>query len=567
MFRCIRPSLISLKGVDFLRNRFTNKGTAFTLAERDHLGVRGLLPPQVENLTQQMDRYWTQFNLLESDINRYQLLRGILDTNVTLYYGLIDRHLNETLPIIYTPTVGEVCQKYGALYQKDHGLYISTGDIGHIRNILESRKSNAVDIIVVTDGSRILGLGDLGANGMGISIGKCSLYVAGAGIQPRRVLPVLLDCGTNNNTLKNDPLYLGQRIHRVDDETFYTLMDEFMEAASKRWPSAVIQFEDFSNNHCFEVLSRYQNKYRCFNDDIQGTGAVIASGVVNAMILSEVKDHRILVFGAGSAAIGVVNSIADLCVAKFGMSRKELIDNVYLMDSKGLVSKNRGDVLQKHKIPFARDDVPDSELPNVKTVMDTVKYCKPTILLGLGGVGRVFNEEMICYMQTYIDTPIIFPLSNPTSKAEVDPADAYKWTNGKAIVASGSPFPQTIINSRICRPSQGNNMYIFPGVGLGVSIAQPDCISDAVFVAASKKLCEIVSLSTIRSEGILYPYLDEIRNVSKHIAVAVIRQIQEEKQAKANLPENIPDLYKLVEDKMWVCEYPPSDLYMNSGKK
>eukprot|EP00758_Cryptobia_borreli_P007892 Tbor_TRINITY_DN5337_c3_g4::TRINITY_DN5337_c3_g4_i4::g.4233::m.4233 len=556
MFRCIRPSLISLKGVDFLRNRFTNKGTAFTLAERDHLGVRGLLPPQVENLTQQMDRYWTQFNLLESDINRYQLLRGILDTNVTLYYGLIDRHLNETLPIIYTPTVGEVCQKYGALYQKDHGLYISTGDIGHIRNILESRKSNAVDIIVVTDGSRILGLGDLGANGMGISIGKCSLYVAGAGIQPRRVLPVLLDCGTNNNTLKNDPLYLGQRIHRVDDETFYTLMDEFMEAASKRWPSAVIQFEDFSNNHCFEVLSRYQNKYRCFNDDIQGTGAVVAAGFYNAMKISCVDplNQRIVVFGAGSAAAGVVNSIADLVAYRNDISKADVLKVFYLVDTKGLVTKTRGDTLQAHKIPLARDDVSAEVSMTLKSLEDVIKFVKPTAFLGLGGVGPVLTQDMVEIMQNATTRPIIFPLSNPTSKAEVLPSQAYEWTNGNAIVASGSPFPETVINGKSLKPSQGNNMYVFPGLGLGVSLAKPKHIDDELILIAS--CCLQAQLTEVdAAKGALYPPLNEIRTVSKKIAVAVIQKCQKDGTGGKDLPTSDAELEEFVNEAMWSPVY------------
>ena len=565
MRRC--NTVLGLKGVDFLRNRFTNKGTAFSSEEREALGVRGLLPPQVETLSDQMDRYYSQFNLLDSPINRYQLLRGILDSNVTLYYALLNRYLKETLPIIYTPTVGEACQKYGSLYQKDHGLYISTEDIGRVADLVSNSRKSNIDVIVVTDGSRILGLGDLGANGMGISIGKCSLYVAGAGVHPGRVLPVMLDCGTNNEHLKNDPLYLGQRVSRVPDETFYGLLDEFMEAASKQWPNAVIQFEDFSNNHCFDMLERYQNKYRCFNDDIQGTGAVVSAGFVNAMRLSKNQDHKIVVFGAGSAASGVVNSIADLVTQTFKMERQEVIDRVYLVDSKGLVTKNRGDKLQKHKIPFAREDVPESESANLRTLEQVVKYVKPTALLGLAGVGPVFTEDIVKFMHSYCDRPIVFPLSNPTSKAECDARDAYRWTNGDAIVASGSPFPEVVVNGKICKPSQGNNMYIFPGIGLGVSIAQPKTISNEVLVEASRKLCEMISVSQMESQNILYPPLDEIRYVSKHIAVAIIRHLQKTGEATTKLPDNYPDILKLVDRHMYQPVYPDAASYIAAGRK
>ena len=565
MRRC--NTLLGMKGVDFLRNRFTNKGTAFTAEEREALGVRGLLPPQVETLPDQMDRYYSQFNLLESPINRYQLLRGILDTNVTLYYGLLNRHLTETLPIIYTPTVGEACQKYGSLYQKDHGLYISTEDIGHVADLVSNSRKSDIDVIVVTDGSRILGLGDLGANGMGISIGKCSLYVAGAGVHPGRVLPVMLDCGTNNELLKNDPLYLGQRISRVPDRTFYELLDEFMEAASKQWPKAVIQFEDFSNNHCFDMLERYRDKYRCFNDDIQGTGAVVSAGFVNAMRLSKNQDHRIVVFGAGSAAAGVVSSIADLCCLTFKMDRQEVLNRVYLVDSKGLVTTTRGDTLQKHKIPFAHSDIPAEECVNLKSLEQVVKYVKPTALLGLGGVGPVFTEDIVKFMHSYCERPIVFPLSNPTSKAECDPRDVYRWTNGDAIVASGSPFPEVVCNGKICKPSQGNNMYIFPGIGLGVSIAQPKVITNDLLVEASRKLCEMISVGQMESQSILYPPLDEIRHVSKHIAVAIVRYLQKTGEATANLPDNYPDVLKLVDKRMYQPVYPDSAMYLAAGRK
>ena len=567
MRRCY--SLLNTKGVDFLKNRFTNKGTAFTLEERDALGVRGLLPPQEETIHDQMDRYYTQFQLLNYPINKYQLLRGIMDTNITLYYSLLSRNLKEMLPIIYTPTVGEACQKYGALYQRDHGVYVSSTDAGQVRNILSNSRKKEVHVIVVTDGSRILGLGDLGANGMGISIGKCSLYVAGAGVHPGKVLPVMIDCGTNNEQLKNDPLYLGQRVSRVDDATFFSLMDEFMDSVKSLWPSATIQFEDFSNNHCFDMLERYQKNYRCFNDDIQGTGAVVSAGFLNAIQLSgtDPKDHRILVFGAGSAAVGVVSNIAELCALKYQLTTKDILDQVFLVDTQGLVTASRPGKLQKHKVPFARKEVTVEQNLGLKDLFDIIKFVKPTAILGLGGSGPVFTEDMIKFMMTYCERPIVFPLSNPSSKAEIIPSDAYKWSNGKAIVASGSPFPECIVDGKLCRPSQGNNMYIFPGVGLGCSLAQPKYIPSEVLLEAAMKLSGMVSSTKLEADGGLYPPIDEIRNVSKHIAVSVIQKIQSLKLDTAKLPTNGPDLLKLIDRSMWTPQYPPSSLYLNAGKK
>ncbi|CUG78638.1 malic enzyme, putative [Bodo saltans] len=557
-----------LRGVDFLKNRFTNKGTAFTLEERDHLGVTGLLPPAVESISDQIDRYWSQFNLLDQPINKYQLLRGLLDTNTTLYYALGLKYVKDILPIIYTPTVGEACQKYGALYQRDNGVYISSTYAGQIRSVLANTRKRAVDIIVVTDGSRILGLGDLGANGMGISIGKCSLYVLGGGISPSRVLPVMIDVGTNNESLKSDPLYLGNRISRVADEEFYAVMDEFMASVKDLWPEAVVQFEDFSNNHCFDMLTRYQEKYRCFNDDIQGTGAVVSAGFINAIALANLppKDHRLLVFGAGSAAAGVVQAISDLSVSKFGITKEDVKKQVYLVDSQGLVSNNREGRLQKHKVQWARDDTPADKANALKSLWDVVQYVKPTALLGLGGVGPVFTEEIVKFMTTYCSRPIIFPLSNPSSKAEILPSDAYKWSNGKAIVASGSPFPDTTVNGKVYRPSQGNNMYIFPGVGLGCTIALPATIPQELLVVASKRLTDMVG-SALESQQTLYPPINEIRNVSKNIAVAVIQECQRLGIATTKLPDSPQELMKLVDRRMYAPKYPDEAYYMKGKRK
>ncbi|CCW62514.1 unnamed protein product [Phytomonas sp. EM1] len=568
MFRSlIRRSNVAkppTRGLEFLQNRFTNKGTAFSLKERKALGLEGVLPPAVETLDTQVKRCWHQFKLLNQPINRYQLLRGILDKNATLYYAVLMHNLSETLPVVYTPTVGEVCQRYGELYQNDHALYLDLKSKGNVSGLVKNLGMKDVDIIVVTDGSRILGLGDLGCNGVGISIGKSSLYVAGAGLQPSRVLPVVLDVGTNTDKIRENPFYFASRQKRCGDAEFYGLMDEFMEAVTKQWPGAVVQFEDFSNNHCFNILSRYQEKYRCFNDDIQGTGAVIAAGFLNAVKLSKMspKDHRIIFVGAGSAATGVAQSMADLAALKYGGNAEDYKGNFYFIDSKGLVTNTRGDKLDAHKVSWARKDISAEDNQKLKTLDDVVKRVKPTALIGLGGVPSVFTEGIIKFMTTYCERPIVFPLSNPTSQAEVTPDEAYRWTNGKAIIASGSPFPETVLDGKTLKPSQGNNLYVFPGIGLGCCIAAPSHIPQGTLVAAASALSDLVTPEELE-KGLLYPSIDEVREVSAHVAVACIQHLQSVGLAKAGLPTEKDALLKHVLDAMWVPEYLPEEYYLS----
>ncbi|KAK7194188.1 malic enzyme [Novymonas esmeraldas] len=562
MVRLMEVSKRPVRGVDYLRNRFTNKGTAFTATERTHMNVEGLLPPSVETLDDQVERYWDQLNRFSEPINRYQLLRTVQDTNVTLFFAIVTRYLKQTLPIVYTPTVGEACQRYGDLYQKDHGLYLDVSNKGNVRKMIQNLRKPNIDVVVITDGSRILGLGDLGANGIGISIGKCSLYVAAGGLRPSRVLPVVMDVGTNNIELRNNPLYLGVRKPRCSEADFYGLLDEFMEAAKDAWPSAVIQFEDFSNNHCFDILERYQNKYRCFNDDIQGTGAVISAGFRAAVKLSKIplSEQRILFFGAGSAATGVAESIADLA-AETGAKREEIKRCTYFVDSKGVVATNRGDTLAKHKLDWARTDIPDADIGALKTLDDAVRYVRPTALIGLGATGNAFSREIIEFVHSYCPHPIIFPLSNPSSKAEVVPANAYKWTNGDAIIAAGSPFPETVVNGRTLHPSQGNNLYIFPGVGLGCCLAQPPYIPQEVLVAAAACLSTLATPDDL-ARGQLYPPIEDVRRVSREVAVACIQKLQAMGLAKEDLPDNRPDLMRLVKKSLWEPNYLPDSYYL-----
>ena len=540
-----------------LVNRYFNKGTAFTEQERRDLGILGRLPPRVETLEEQVARAMDQLEKFEKPIEKYAHLNAIHATNVTLYYSILQTYPEKMLPIVYTPTVGEACQKFGSIFVRERGLYLASCYTKEFQAAIHDSRYTDVDIIVVTDGSRILGLGDLGANGMGISVGKCSLYVVGAGLRPRRVLPVLLDCGTNTESIRTDPFYLGQPIPRVDDETFYASLDHFMEAASKQWPKAVIQFEDFSNNHCFDMLERYRDKYRCFNDDIQGTGAVVSAGFVRGMEASGIAppQHKVVVFGAGSAAAGVVDSICQLVSYRSGVSQDDVRKCFYFVDTKGLVTTTRGDTLQAHKVPFARTDVSAEESKKLTTLRDVVNFVKPTAFLGLGGVGPVLDKEMVEVMMTVTEKPLVFPLSNPTSKAECDPRDVYQWTNGNAIIASGSPFPAITVNGKICKPSQGNNLYVFPGLGLGVSLAQPKVISDELILATSARLQDLLSPED-RAEGALYPSLSRIRWVSEEIAMAVIEKCQEKGTIGAtDVPTNKDELRAYVQARMWQPVY------------
>jgi len=552
-------------GVFFLRNRFYNKGTAFSEEERDLFHMHGRLPTAVETLEDQVARTTDQFHRLERRINRYQFLRTLQDNNNTLYYATILKSLPDTLPIIYTPTVGEACQQFGSLYMRDHGMYISYKDRGNIRNILTQGLKKNVEIIVITDGSRILGLGDLGVNGMGIPIGKCSLYVAGAGIDPRRCLPIMLDVGTNRESLRNDEVYLGLREPRQPDSVFYEVFDEFMSSVKEVFPRALVQFEDFSNNHCFEILSRYRENQLCFNDDIQGTGTVVSAGIVNAIRLSgiPVKDHRFLFFGAGSAAIGVASSIARLIDYREKIPEEEFRKQFSFFDLSGMLCTSRDVPAMGFQEKFARDDITRDQHNEIKTLQDAFEFVKPTIFIGLSGAGRVMTEEMVKEMMKYSKRPIIFPLSNPTSQAEADASEVYRWSNGTAIVASGSPFPTVFLNEKPHTPSQGNNFYAFPGIGLGSIMCGATKITDKMLTAASNAIAETTTDGELHSKGLLYPPITQIRDVSSRVTAAVIQQAQCDGVATIELLTNKPDLARMARQSMWVPKYETTEFLKN----
>lgn len=537
-----------------LRNSVVNKSTAFTKEERRKLGIMGLLPPCVETLEEQVKRAEMQLRAFRTPIEKHVYLASLLERNETLFYKLLLSNLEEIMPLIYTPTVGEACKEFCHIFRCATGMYISHEDREDIERTIDNWPY-VPDIIVVTDGSRILGLGDLGANGMGIPIGKLSLYVAGAGFHPARTLPVQLDVGTNNEELLNDPLYLGSRHKRIRGPEFYSLVDRFINAVVRKWPDVLIQFEDFSNDVCFELLDKYKNKVLCFNDDIQGTGAVICSGFINAVRLSSIpgKEHRLVFYGAGSAGVGVADQIVSVLMQLEGLTREEARKRFWFVDSKGLVCTSRPDYpnMPSFKKDYARTDV---DTP-IRGLLDIVKYVKPTGIIGLSGQGQAFTEDVIREVSRNTPKPIIFALSNPTSNSECTAQQAYEWTNGAAIFASGSPFaPVTLADGRVCTPGQGNNMYIFPGLGLGTVISKSRHVSDNMVLAAAKELANCLTDEDL-AQGRLYPRLTEIRAISTRIANAVAKTAVEEGLSRVADPP--ADWTERIRDYMYIPQYHP----------
>ena len=542
------PLQVIVRGTDILNEPLLNKGTAFTNEEREQLGLRGLVPPKVTAIDEQVLRVLENFRRKTDPLEKFIYLTSLHDRNETLYYKVLTENLMEMTPIVYTPVVGAACQQYGHIYRKNRGMYISLDDKDHIRSMLDNWKQDEIDIIVISDGSRILGLGDLGANGMGIPIGKLALYVAGGGIYPCKTLPILLDAGTNNQALLDDPLYLGLHQKRGDDEEYYNLVDEFVDAVQDRWPKALIQWEDFTNDHAFPLLNKYRDKVLCFNDDIQGTGAVALSGLLGGMRMKSenLADQRIIFYGAGSAAVGIADMIVAGIVEESGMTETDARKLFWLIDSQGLVVKNGSRPLQDHKIPYARD------AEQIKTLLEVIKAVKPTILVGVSGQGQAFTEEVVKEMLNYSEQPIIFALSNPTSKSECSAEQAYSWTDGKVIFASGSPFDPVRMKGKIYVSGQGNNMFIFPGVGLGASLCQATKVTDAMFYAAAKTLAEMVTDEEL-ALGTVYPDLRKIRKISATIAAGICEMAFENGLARIERPENIA---AFIEKRMFQPEYP-----------
>ncbi|MFC1547855.1 NAD-dependent malic enzyme [Candidatus Neomarinimicrobiota bacterium] len=541
-----KGSEITMRGVQILNDPRLNKGTAFTPEERDNLGLRGLLPPQFIPIEEQLERVRENYGHKKNDLDKFIYLIGLLDRNETLFYRLLQENLEELMPIIYTPTVGLACQKYSRIFRRPRGLCITLKDKGRIDQLLSNWPYQDIRITVFTDGERILGLGDLGLNGIGIPVGKLSLYVAAAGIDPSMTLPVVLDVGTDNEELRQDPLYLGLDHPRERGKIYDDLIDEFIHAVRNRWPKCILQFEDFGNKNAFRLLEKYRDTAPVLNDDIQGTGAVILAGLLGALRITKQKisDQRIVFLGAGEAGIGIAEAIMT-ALTEEGLSDEEAKERFWHVDSKGLVTHARPGELEPHKLLFARHN------PPIDTLGSVVEQVRPTILLGVSGKPGLFNEMLVRSMASNIERPIIFALSNPTSKAECTAEQAYRWTDGKAIYASGSPFDPVTLKGRFFRPGQGNNAYIFPGVGLGAIITGATKITHSMFNAAAKALACSVS-DELLEEVSVYPRQSEIKKVSMDIAAAVAREAYSLGLNSEPVPD---DLEGHIQNFVWKPEY------------
>ena len=507
---------IELTGFDVLLNPAMNKGTAFTEEERERYKLRGLLPPRVSAPDVQLHRALENMRRKYYDIERYIYLSALQSRNERLYYRAIMEHIEEVMPIIYTPTVGQACKEFAAIFRQPKGMYITSKDRGSVRDILPNWPMQDVRVIVVTDGERILGLGDLGANGMGIPIGKLALYVACGGIQPHQCLPVLLDVGTNNEELLHDPLYLGLNQHRVSGDEYDELVDEFIQAVQEAYPKALIQFEDFLTPNAYRLLNKYRDRILCFNDDIQGTAAVALAGVYASTRISGLRfsDLRIMFLGAGSAATGIADLIV-FALQQEGLGESEARQRLWFVDVNGLVVKSRDDLME-HNLPYAHDH-------DTTDFINAIKQIRPQVLIGATGAPGTFTQPVLELMADINERPAIFALSNPTSRAECTAQQAYEWTRGRAIFTSGSPFPEVTINGKSFKPGQGNNAYIFPGIGLGAVVSEASRITEDMFLVAAKKLAQLVGEEDL-AVGSIYPPLNSIRSASLEIAAEVAEQ-------------------------------------------
>uniref|UniRef100_A0A8D3E9I6 Malic enzyme n=1 Tax=Scophthalmus maximus TaxID=52904 RepID=A0A8D3E9I6_SCOMX len=494
-------------------------GMAFTLEERLQLGIHGLLPPCFLSQDVQVLRVMKSYETRTNPLDKYILLMTLQDRNEKLFYRLLTSDIEEFMPIVYTPTVGLACQQYGLAFRRPRGLFITIHDRGHIATMLNSWPEEDIKAIVVTDGERILGLGDLGGYGMGIPVGKLALYTACGGVRPQQCLPVLLDVGTDNQTLLDDPLYIGLKHKRIRGKEYDDLIDEFMQAVTDKYGmNCLIQFEDFANTNAFRILNKYRHRYCTFNDDIQGTASVAVAGILAALKITKNKllDHTFVFQGAGEAALGIAHLLI-MAMAKEGVTREEAAKRIWMVDSKGLIVKGRGN-LNHEKEEFAHD------YPHLKTLEEVVHTIKPSAIIGVAAIGGAFTEKIITDMASFNERPIIFALSNPTSKAECTAEQCYNLTEGRGIFASGSPFDKvTLADGRTFYPGQGNNAYVFPGVALGVIACRVRHISDDVFLTTAEAIADMVTEEHL-AEGRLFPPLSTIREVSFKIAVKVATQ-------------------------------------------
>ncbi|KAM3366112.1 hypothetical protein ACQJBY_009363 [Aegilops geniculata] len=543
---CHRPVVLHKRGPDILHDPWFNRGTAFSMTERDRLGLRGLLPPSVVSSQQQIDRFMGDLKRLEQNardgpsdtyqLAKWRILNRLHDRNETMYYKVLIDNIEEYAPIVYTPTVGAVCQNYSGLFRRPRGMYFSAEDRGEMMSMVYNWPADQVDMIVVTDGSRILGLGDLGVQGIGIAIGKLDLYVAAAGINPQRVLPVMIDVGTNNEKLLKDPLYLGLQEHRLEGEEYVEIIDEFMEAVFSRWPNVIVQFEDFQSKWAFRLLQRYRKTYRMFNDDVQGTAGVAIAGLLGAVRaqgrpMIDFPKQKIVVAGAGSAGIGVVNA----------------------------ASRTMARMLGNNEVAF------ESARSQFWIVDAHVKKVKPDVILGLSAVGGLFSKEVLeALKDSSSSRPAIFAMSNPTKNAECTPEEAFSIIGEKVVFSSGSPFDDVDLgDGKIGHSNQGNNMYLFPGIGLGTLLSGARIVSDGMLQAAAERLASYMKEEEVL-QGIIYPPTSRIRDITKEVAAAVVREAVAEDLAEGYRDMDARELARLSEEEtvdyvknnMWNPVYP-----------
>ena len=551
-----KPLYLPYAGNNLLELPLLNKGSAFSAEERSHFNLHGLIPHAIETIEEQSQRSYQQYCAFTDDINRHIYLRNIQDTNETLFYHLIENHLTEMMPIIYTPTVGEACQRFSDIYRRHRGVFISHADRGHIDEILHNVTKKNVKVIVITDGERILGLGDQGIGGMGIPIGKLSLYTACGGISPAYTLPITLDVGTNNPQLLNDPIYMGLAQPRISGDEYYDFVDEVIAAIQRRWPDALLQFEDFAQKNAMPLLNKYRDQICCFNDDIQGTAAVVVGSLIAASRAAgkQLKDQVVAFLGAGSAGCGIAEQIVAQMVAE-GLSDLEARARIFMVDRFGLITNNQPNLVDFQR-PLAQDAVKVQDWTNsadMISLLDVVQHAKPTVLIGVSGQPGLFTEEIIKTMASHCEHPIVLPLSNPTSRVEAAPSDVIAWTEGRALIATGSPFAPVNYQGKIYNISQCNNSYIFPGIGLGVIAIGARRVTHAMLMASSIALAECSpKLQDISAD--LLPELDQIQQVSRFIAFKVAQAAMADGVAPLMSDEA---LAAAIEKNFWTPQYRP----------
>ena len=549
-----RPIYIPFAGPALLESALLNKGSAFTQRERQQFNLEGLLPYNIETIDEQEARLYQQLCSFHNPMDKHIYLRNIQDANETAYYRLVVDHLEEIMPLIYTPTVGLACQQFSKIYRRKRGLFISWPDRDRIDDILQNATKHNVKVIVVTDGERILGLGDQGIGGMGIPIGKLCLYTACGGISPAYTLPVTLDVGTNNAALLDDPMYMGWRHPRISGDEYYEFVDLFIRAIKRRWPKVLLQFEDFALDHATPLLQRYRDQLCCFNDDIQGTAAVAVGTLLSACRAKgeKLSEQRIVFAGAGSAGCGIADQIVKQMVAE-GLSVDAARSRIFLLSKEGLLHQSMKGLLEFQK-PFA---IADERLkdwgvtPADIDLQRLVNLAKATVLIGVSGQAGLFTKAVIEGLLLSTSRPIVLPLSNPTSQVEAQPVDILRWTAGQALVATGSPFEPVDMGNRVVEIAQCNNSYIFPGLGLGVIASGAKKVTDNMMMAASSALASLAPVMT-DPDGALLPRLSNIRRVSKQIAEVVFHQAVEDRVAMP-IPEEL--IKSTIDNNFWEPEY------------